>query len=287
MKRLLFLLMILGLKATAGELPVTIKGMDDGIKTNKQQDFKEAVMNAKLQAIEQSGGEISVITEVENFQMKYDLVESKSEGILLPGFQIMDIGYQTDGTYLVILSGKIKTAGAAGEDPSELYNKALLLLKQEKLEESLALLNAIITRYEGSEYAVRAYESKVEIEKNVLDYRQIAKKKIPENLTFNENKTFKLFDRTGRAHEVEVDLEYWWRSVGVSPLSLTGLDCKFKYSFAIFLDGKLIDKKTKEGRINKDGGPQLEVFDEATGLTVTVEQRKHWNVIEIWGGSRP
>lgn len=339
MKRLLFFSVILAFVANAGELPVTIKGMDDGERTNRQQDYEEALLNAKLQAIQQSGLEISALTTIENFQMKHDLVESKSEGILLPGFQIIDIGYQTDGTYLIILSGKIKTAGRAGEDPSELYNKALLLFRQEKLEESLALLNTIITQYEGSEYAVKAYESRAEIEQvlsgsrlydkaimlmnqekfgeslALLDtiiaqheeseyavkayeskaeiagvigyYKQIAKKRIPENVTLDESASFKLLDRTGQAHELEVNLYYLWKTMGTSVLSTTELDCEFDYSFAIFLDGKLIDKKTAKGRVNKDGHPKLEVFDEGTGLTITVEQRKYWNVIEIWGGLKP
>jgi hypothetical protein len=109
-KRFVLLISILlyGL-AFSQTIDVLIKGMDDGVKTNKQQDYAEASMNAKLQAIERAGVEIKSITEVENFQLKYDMVESKAEAVLLPGFQIMDIGYQTDGTYQIVLSGKIKT----------------------------------------------------------------------------------------------------------------------------------------------------------------------------------
>ena len=35
--------------ALATTVDVLIKGVDNGIKTNKQQDYKEAVMNAKQQ----------------------------------------------------------------------------------------------------------------------------------------------------------------------------------------------------------------------------------------------
>ncbi len=91
------------------DIDVSIKGIDDGIKTTKQQDYQEALMNAKLQAIERAGIEITSITRVENFELKYDMVESKAKAVLLPGFQIMDIGYQPDGTYLVILVGKVRT----------------------------------------------------------------------------------------------------------------------------------------------------------------------------------
>jgi len=35
----------------AETIDVNIKGVDDGVKTSRQQDYQEAVMNAKLQAI--------------------------------------------------------------------------------------------------------------------------------------------------------------------------------------------------------------------------------------------
>jgi hypothetical protein len=95
----------------AETIDVNIKGVDDGIKTSKQQDYKEAVMNAKLQAIEQAGASIESITRVINFQLKYDAVESKSKAVLLPGFQIIDIGYVVDGTYQVVLIGKLQVGG--------------------------------------------------------------------------------------------------------------------------------------------------------------------------------
>jgi hypothetical protein len=97
--------------ASAEVIDVNIKGIDDGTKTNRQQDYREAVMNAKLQAIEQAGASVESITQVVNFQLKYDAVESKSKAILLPGFQIIDIGYIADGTYQVVLIGKIQTGG--------------------------------------------------------------------------------------------------------------------------------------------------------------------------------
>jgi hypothetical protein len=109
---LLFLFSIVSI-ASAEVIDVNIKGVDDGIKTSRQQDYREAVMNAKLQAIEQSGASIESITKVVNFQLKYDAIESKSSAILLPGFQIIDIGYVADGTYQVVLIGKIQVGGKA------------------------------------------------------------------------------------------------------------------------------------------------------------------------------
>jgi hypothetical protein len=109
---LLFLFSIVAM-ASAEVIDVTIKGRDDGVRTSAQQDFQEAVMNAKLQAIERAGASIASITQVVNFQLRYDAIESKSKAILLPGFQIMDIGYLADGTYQVILTGKIQTSEQA------------------------------------------------------------------------------------------------------------------------------------------------------------------------------
>jgi hypothetical protein len=106
----------LGLAET---IDVNIKGVDDGVKTSKQQDYSEAVMNAKLQAIEQAGASIESITKVLNFQLKYDAIESKSKAILLPGFQIIDIGYVADGTYQVVLIGKIQV-GDKGKQAKEI-----------------------------------------------------------------------------------------------------------------------------------------------------------------------
>lgn len=97
--------------SNAETIDVLIKGVDDGVKHSKQQDYKEAVMNAKLEAIERAGVEIESITKVVNFEMKFKAVESKAKAVLLPGFQLLDMGYQTDGTYQVVLSGKVQAGG--------------------------------------------------------------------------------------------------------------------------------------------------------------------------------
>ena len=52
----MIMLTLFSLSSSSAEtIDVYIKGVDDGVKTNKQKDYKEAVMNAKLQAIEQAG----------------------------------------------------------------------------------------------------------------------------------------------------------------------------------------------------------------------------------------
>lgn len=121
---LTLMLVIISIPALSETLNVLIKGVDDGVKTNKQQDYNEAVMNAKLQAIERAGVEIQSITRVVNFQTKFDMVESKAKAILLPGFQIMDMGYQKDGSYQIVLSCKVKV-GSTSKRRTEAFQKYL------------------------------------------------------------------------------------------------------------------------------------------------------------------
>ncbi|MDO9069547.1 MAG: hypothetical protein Q7W05_13985 [Deltaproteobacteria bacterium] len=89
-------------------LDVTIKGFDDGKKTSRQQDYKQAVLDAKRQAIEQAGVTVESKSTVKNSVLQEDYIESQAKAVLLPGFQIMDIGYMQDGTYQVVLSGKVQ-----------------------------------------------------------------------------------------------------------------------------------------------------------------------------------
>lgn len=91
------------------EIEISIKGIDDGVKTTKQQDYKEAVLFAKQQAIERAGVVIKSKTTIENLVTKEDFIESKCEGILLPGYKVIDIGYTQSGNYQIVLIGKIKT----------------------------------------------------------------------------------------------------------------------------------------------------------------------------------
>ena len=105
------LIFIYPLYSKAGTIDVTIKGIDDGVKTSMQQDYKEAVLFAKREAIERTGIQIKSITTVKDLMVESDYIESQAEAILMPGYSIMDIGYQTDGTYLIILIGKLRVEG--------------------------------------------------------------------------------------------------------------------------------------------------------------------------------
>jgi hypothetical protein len=90
-------------------IDVAVKGISDDSRDGAQKDRQEAIMNAKRQACEKAGVKIEAKTTVENFQTVYDLVESQAAAVLLPGFQIIDNGYGEDGTYSVVLVGKIRT----------------------------------------------------------------------------------------------------------------------------------------------------------------------------------
>jgi len=143
-------------------IDVLIKGVDDGVKTNKQQDYKEAVMNAKLEAIERAGVEITSITKIVNFKTKYDKVESKAKAALLPGFQIMDMGYQSDGTYTVVLSGKVQV-GKGAKDRAK--NRKQAIQKEiATIEARLATIEETIDEAERQyEYGLRRAEGKYDL----------------------------------------------------------------------------------------------------------------------------
>ncbi len=92
----------------AETIDVTIKGFDDGIKTTKQHDYKEAVLFSKREAIERTGVEIKSKTTVKDLVVNSDYIESQAEAVLLPGFNIQDLGYSDSGIYQVVLEGKIE-----------------------------------------------------------------------------------------------------------------------------------------------------------------------------------
>jgi hypothetical protein len=89
-------------------IDVKIIGYDNGIKTTKRKDYREALLNAMRQAIERAGVEVKSKSRVKNFDLEEDYIETYAQAILLPGFEIIDIGYTEGGTYNVMLIGKIK-----------------------------------------------------------------------------------------------------------------------------------------------------------------------------------
>jgi len=95
-----------------------IDGFDDGVKTSRQEDYEQAIMNAKKQAIERAGIKMSVEKKYgrkyrekngRNSIEKYsdNEIESYASGVLAPGYTFDDYGYQKDGSYKVTLRGHI------------------------------------------------------------------------------------------------------------------------------------------------------------------------------------
>jgi len=101
--------------AAAESIQVQIKGFDDGVRTSQQDDYKQAVLFAKREAIERAGVRVKSMTTVQEFVLQSDYIESTADAVLLPGYSILDIGYQSDGTYLVVLTGEVALQAPAGQ----------------------------------------------------------------------------------------------------------------------------------------------------------------------------
>ncbi|MBW2991761.1 tetratricopeptide repeat protein [Candidatus Woesearchaeota archaeon] len=80
-------------------------------------NLEEATVDAYRKAIEKGTGmSIASFTTVENFMLKKDQITSKAKGLLVPGFEVVEIGYGPEdsnqiwnnGVYKVTLIGKVK-----------------------------------------------------------------------------------------------------------------------------------------------------------------------------------
>ena len=118
--------LIIPFTSNAEIIDVQIKGVDDGTKTTRQRDYKEAVLFAKREAIERAGVKIKSMTTVKDLVVNSDYIESQAKALLLPGYNILDMGYSADGTYQIVLVGKVITV-SEGVDSKELrYAKSLM-----------------------------------------------------------------------------------------------------------------------------------------------------------------
>ena len=124
----------LALPAFASQrIAVQIKGYDDGVKSTAGQDYKEAVLFAKREAIERAGVSVKSLTTMEDYLVKSDYIESQAEAVLEPGYDVLDIGYQPDGSYLVVLTGKVSLmteANTAKEQPPAFESMLLSALSR-------------------------------------------------------------------------------------------------------------------------------------------------------------
>ena len=105
---ILFCFLLIANISNADVIDVQIKGIDDGTKTTKQHDYKEAVLFAKREAIERAGVNIKSMTTVKDMMVESDYIETQAEAVLMPGYNILDMGYSVDGIYQVVLIGKVQ-----------------------------------------------------------------------------------------------------------------------------------------------------------------------------------
>jgi hypothetical protein len=142
---LLILLAVFAFNLQAQEtIDVGVRGISDPTRDGAQKDRQEAILDAKRQACERAGLRIESATTVENFQTVYDYVETQAESVLLPGFQIIDNGYGEDGTYTVVLVGKVQTVADEGGAETAIFN--IIVWQREggeALEESYQMLDKL------------------------------------------------------------------------------------------------------------------------------------------------
>lgn len=91
-------------------IPVKIIGYSQKTTDkNIKIDSQRAMLDAKIKAIERAGIKIETSTTVNNYELYIDLVESKAKGILLPGFEFVEFGYDENGVYKVLLIGNVQS----------------------------------------------------------------------------------------------------------------------------------------------------------------------------------
>ena len=86
-----------------------MKHRDSNQKPSCPPKPRKPLLFAKREAIERAGVKVKALTTTKDFVIHSDYIESQAEAVLLLGYHIMDVGYQKDGTCLVILIGKVKT----------------------------------------------------------------------------------------------------------------------------------------------------------------------------------
>jgi len=138
-------------------IEVTVHGISDGVRHSKQRDRDEAIIDAKLKAVEKTGVSIKSVTEVENFQLKRDWIESQAEAYIMPGFIIIEIGYGEDGIYHVVLSGKLSTtqlnpANETEYDGDKMYRYGKSIMDKNP-QRGTAIMLEVVDKYPECESA--------------------------------------------------------------------------------------------------------------------------------------
>jgi hypothetical protein len=90
-------------------LKIRVIGLSNAAFDGKQTDRKEAILDAKRQAVEKAGVSMKSQTVVRQGVVDEDFIESQAETYILPGYEIVDIGYDQDEvTYQVVLIGAVR-----------------------------------------------------------------------------------------------------------------------------------------------------------------------------------
>jgi len=98
-----------------GFVEVRVDGYSFGRKGSN--NLEEAVTDAFRKAVEKGTGvSIESFTTVENYMLKKDQITSRAKGMLLPGYEVVEVGYGAAGSnqvwnsnvYKVTLIGKVK-----------------------------------------------------------------------------------------------------------------------------------------------------------------------------------
>jgi hypothetical protein len=97
-----------GQSASSKILDISVKGYSDNIVDGEGRDKREAEIYAKRAACERGGVNLKSTTRVIDLKVEDELIESKCQAHLLPGYTFEDIGYTQSGHYAVVLIGKIK-----------------------------------------------------------------------------------------------------------------------------------------------------------------------------------
>ena len=158
MKTMVFILLTSVWLFAQNVIEISVKGISNQQNDGAQQDRLEAILDAKRQACEKAGMMIESTTTMENFQIVYDLVETQAASVLLPGFQLVEIGYVQDGTYQVVLSGKIKIM----EGEEAISTKEIRYAKSLKDSGKHAECEAILQKYIDSDDPAVSAELKEE-----------------------------------------------------------------------------------------------------------------------------
>lgn len=123
-----------------------VEGVSDSVKNSLQQDREEALLDAKLKAIEQAGVPIQTVIAMEDFELKKDWVEKTAEALISPDFQIIEFGYGEDSLYYVALFGKVSQRGVVITEGDKKFRRARLMLDKDKVP-ALEILEEVVDEY--------------------------------------------------------------------------------------------------------------------------------------------